>query len=49
MRQATRDLFGLLEVWEEWKFSHPGVELPGLDLERAVLREADKGDSAGDR
>ena len=35
MRQATRDLFALLEVWEEWKLSHPGAESVGLDVARA--------------
>ena len=49
MRQATRDLFGLLEIWEEWKLSHPDAELPGLGLERAVVREAGEDDSPGDR
>ena len=44
MRQATRDLFGLLEVWEEWKLTHPDAELPGLGLERAGVREAGEDD-----
>ncbi len=26
MRQATRDLFGWFEMWEEWKASHPEAE-----------------------
>jgi hypothetical protein len=35
MRQATRSLFGLLEVWEEWKLVHPDAEPVGLRLDPA--------------
>ncbi len=32
MREATRNLFGLLEAYEEWKLEHPTAEPSGLDL-----------------
>ena len=28
MRQATRDLFGWFEAWEDWKATHPEAEHP---------------------
>lgn len=44
MRQATRGLFGLLEIWEEWKLTHPDAEPPGLGFERTDMGGADEGD-----
>ena len=39
MRQATRDLFGWFEMWEEWKASNPEAEgrlaAKGLDETQA--------------
>lgn len=36
MREATLNLFGLLEVYEDWKLAHPAAEPSGLDLNAAA-------------
>ena len=41
MREATRSLFALLEVYEEWKLEHPSAEPSGLGLMDAAPPEAD--------
>lgn len=33
MREATRNLFGLFEIFESWKLEHPTAETQGLNLD----------------
>lgn len=39
MREATRNLFGLFEIYETWKLEHPTAEPSCLDLDDAQSAE----------